>query len=252
MLNLAVMLEDSARNVPDRDAIVFGDTRLTYAEVNAMANKVANLLVQRGVHPGDKVALSCPNLPYFPMIYYGILKVGAVVVPLNVLLKSREVAYHLDDSDASVYLCFEGTAELPMGAEGWKGFGNTDTCEQFFVVTAAPAAPSPIDGAETLGAALADQPATFETRTTEATDTAVILYTSGTTGTPKGAELTHANMTINAMGGSRLHGLPEQGYDTHLVTLPLFHSFGQTVQMNAGFCERATLVLMARFEPKGA
>jgi long-chain acyl-CoA synthetase len=252
MLNLAVLLEDSARNVPERDAVVYADTRLTYAEVDAMANKVANLLVDNGIAPGDRVALTCPNLPYFPMVYYGILKAGAVAVPLNVLLKGREVAYHLDDCDAKAYFCFQGTPELPMGEEGWKGFQAAGGRGSFFLITADPAQPSPIEGASTLGAGIVDKPATFETRVTEATDTAVILYTSGTTGQPKGAELTHANMLINAAGGARLHGLPDEGYDTHLVALPLFHSFGQTVQMNAGFCERCTLVLMARFDPKGA
>ena len=103
-----------------------GDTRLTYAQVDAAANQVANLLVSRGIEPGDKVALSCPNLPYFPIVYYGILKAGATVVPLNVLLKGREVAYHLDDSDAKAYFCFQGTAELPIGAEGHAGFEQTD------------------------------------------------------------------------------------------------------------------------------
>ena len=106
MLNLSVFLEDSARRVPDRDALVLGDTRLTYAQVDAMANQVANLLVSRGIEPGDKVALSCPNLPFFPVIYYGILKAGAVVVPLNVLLKGREIAYHLGDSEAKAHFCF--------------------------------------------------------------------------------------------------------------------------------------------------
>ena len=72
----------------------------------------------RGIQPGDKVALSCPNLPYFPIVYYGILKAGAVVVPLNVLLKGREIAYHLGDSEAKAYFCFQGTPDLPMGDRG--------------------------------------------------------------------------------------------------------------------------------------
>ena len=114
MLNLSVVLEDSARKHPTRDAVVLGDTRLTYAQVDGTANQVANLLVSRGIQPGDKVALSCPNLPFFPIVYYGILKAGAVVVPLNVLFKAREVAYHLSDSDAKAYFCFEGTADLGM------------------------------------------------------------------------------------------------------------------------------------------
>ncbi len=252
MLNLAMLLEDSARNVPDREAVVFGETRLPYKTVNAAANQVANLLVSRGIRPGDKVALTCPNVPYFPIIYYGILKAGAVVVPLNVLLKAREIAYHLDDCDAKAYFCFQGTEELPMGQDGWTGFQDTDGCEHFFLVTADPAAESPIPGAETFGQGVAQQPPTFEAVVTESTDTAVILYTSGTTGKPKGAELSHSNMVMNVLTGHRLFGSLVSEPDIHLVTLPLFHSFGQTVQMNSGFALGATLVLMARFEPAGA
>jgi long-chain acyl-CoA synthetase len=253
VLNLAMVLEDSARNLPGRDAVVLGSTRLTYAEVDAAAASVASLLASIGVEPGDKVALSCPNIPAFPIAYYGILKAGAVVVPLNVLLKAREVAYHLDDCDAKAYLCFEGTPELPMGTEGWGGFEQTESCEHFFVITADPSGPGPIEGTTTLGSALREQQAAvFETVVTSGDDTAVILYTSGTTGQPKGAELTHANMVLNALSDARLHGTPDPGYDTHLVTLPLFHSFGQTVQLNGGFAEGCTLVLLPRFDAKAA
>ena len=103
MLNLSVLLEDSAREVPDRVAVVFNETRLTYAQVNGAANQIANGLSDRGIGRGDKVALSCLNIPYFPLVYFGILKTGAAVVPLNVLLKGREIAYHLSDSDAKAY-----------------------------------------------------------------------------------------------------------------------------------------------------
>src|SRR5687767_3091949 len=182
MLNLASLLENSADKYADRDAVVLGDTRLTYAEVNGAANQVANLLVERGIQPGDKVALSCPNLPYFPIVYYGILKTGAVVVPLNVLLKGREVTYHLGDSEAKAFFCFQGTPELPIGEEGWKGFQGAEGCEHFFLITADPAAESPIEGAETMGSAVAGKPPTFSSALTDADDGAVILYTSGTTG----------------------------------------------------------------------
>jgi long-chain acyl-CoA synthetase len=251
MLNLSILLEDSARTHPERAAVVLGPQRLSYAQVNAAANQVANLLVARGIRPGDKVALSCPNLPYFPIVYYGILKAGAVVVPLNVLLKGREIAYHLKDSQAKAYLCFQGTAELPMGAEGHAGFGDAPGCEQFFLITADPAAASPIDGAETLGSALAGQSPVFEAVLAAETDAAVILYTSGTTGQAKGAELSHANLLFNALTCNRLFGT-KPGTDTHLLVLPLFHSFGSTVNMNAGFAAAATLVLLPRFEAAAA
>lgn len=252
MTNLASLLENSAQANPDRVAIVLGDTRLTYAQVNGAANQVANLLTDRGVQPGDKVALSCPNLPYFTIVYYGILKAGATVVPLNVLLKAREVAYHLDDSDAVAHFCFEGTADLPIGQEGWEGFGQTDSCKDFFLITADPAAASPIEGAETFGQAVSGQAPTYETVATADDDTAVILYTSGTTGQPKGAELRHRNMLSNALVGKELFGADAERPDTFLCVLPLFHSFGQTVIQNGAFAFGGTVVMLPRFEAKAA
>ena len=100
MLNLAILLEDSAREVPERTAIVFEETKLSYAALNEAANQVANILTLAGIQKGDTIALSCQNVPYFPIVYNGILKAGGVVMPLNILLKSREIAYHLRDADA--------------------------------------------------------------------------------------------------------------------------------------------------------
>jgi long-chain acyl-CoA synthetase len=247
MLNLAVLLEDSAREVPERDAVIFNDVRLNYAQVNGAASQVANGLRALGIQKGDKVALSCPNLPFFPIVYYGILKAGATVVPLNVLLKPREIAYHLADSDSKAYFCFQGTPELPMGEFGFKGFQDADNCEHFFMITADPAGASPIEGTRTLGQLMYNQPPTFDTVLTEADDTAVILYTSGTTGQPKGAELTHSNMLLNARLADNMY--EHRDHDVTLITLPLFHSFGQTVQMNSGFYKRMTLTLLPRFDP---
>jgi long-chain acyl-CoA synthetase len=244
-LNLVSVFEHSVREVPEKKAIIFGDKSFTYAQVGAMVNKVANALMAKGIKKGDKVALSCLNLPYFPMVYYGILKAGAVVVPLNVLLKGREIAYHLKNSEAKAYLCFEGTPELPMAKEGFKGFQDTGTCEHFCVITADPASPSPIEDTQTMGQWIADQSHLCDTVTTEPQDSAVILYTSGTTGFPKGAELSHSNMTMNAICWSQL--IEQTPDDTHVIVLPLFHSFGQTCQMNAGFARGATLILIPKF-----
>ncbi|MGV9776848.1 long-chain-fatty-acid--CoA ligase [Streptosporangium sp. NPDC003464] len=247
MLNLSVALEDSAREQPDRTALVFGDLRLPYSLVNTIANQVANLLVSRGVGKGDKVALACPNLPYFPFVYYGILKTGATVVPLNVLLQPREIAYHLEDCEAKALFCFEGTPELPLGERGRAGFDRAAATEHFFVLPAAAFATESAYG-ETLWAALDGVSGEFATVQTAPDDTAVILYTSGTTGQPKGAELSHQNMLLNAMVSDEMFPRGEDG-DAFLAALPLFHSFGQTTVMNLGFRRRATVVLMPRFEP---
>ncbi|MQY08383.1 long-chain-fatty-acid--CoA ligase [Actinomadura macrotermitis] len=251
MLNLSVLLEDAARETPDRDAVVFGDIRLSYSFIDQVANQVANLLRARGIERGDKIAIASPNLPYFPMIYFGALKAGAVVVPLNVLLKPREIAYHLGDSDAKAFFCFEGTPELPLGESGHAGFERAEECEHFFLLPASLATTeSPIEGAELFWAALADQPKTFETAQTEPTDTAVIIYTSGTTGQPKGAELTHGNLLMNTMVDDTLFA--KTAHDVSLVTLPLFHIFGQTCVMNVGFYRRSTLIMQPRFDAKAA
>lgn len=250
MLNLSVILDDAARECPDREALVFGDMRLSYEFVNTIANQVAHLLRSRGVRRGDKVALACPNLPYFPMVYFGILKAGAVVVPLNVLLKRREIAYHLGDSEAKALFCFEGTPELPLGEEGWAAFGEVPGCEHFFLLPATPLA-TEVPYGESVWAATGEQPGTFDSEETEATDTAVILYTSGTTGRPKGAELSHQNMLMNAMVLDTMFARPD-GRDVFLAALPLFHAFGQTVILLTGFRRHATLVLMPRFEAGAA
>jgi len=246
MLNLASVLEESVKNFPDKKAVILGNQSFSFTQINAAANQVANGLQRAGIHKGDKVALSCPNIPYFPIVYYGILKTGATVVPLNVLLKQREIAYHLNDSDAKAYFCFEGTAELPMGQEGWAGFNHVDSCHHFWLMTADPAAESPIAGAETLGAFMSREYTEFDTVQTMPDDTCVILYTSGTTGQPKGAELTHSNIFMNAVTSRDL--FHQKAEDIQLVVLPLFHSFGQTCQLNTGFMGSNTLVFIPRFD----
>lgn len=246
MLNLATMVEQTALRHPDKAAFVLGEQRITYRQLDGAARKVADRLRAMGVGRGDKVALSCPNLPYFPIVYFGILKAGAVVVPLNVLLKGREVAYHLQDSEARAYFCFEGTAELPMGVEGAAGFAGAPACEHLVAITADPAAASPLAGATTLGALLAAGDPAFDTVQTRPDDTAVILYTSGTTGQPKGAELTHCNVFMNCLVDRDV--MRYSADDTALVVLPLFHSFGQVVLMDTGVLVGATSVLLPRFD----
>ncbi len=252
-LNLAHLLDQQARLTPAREAVVSSGHRLTYAQVQAMANQVANGLRGLGLGPGDHIALSCPNVPYFPIAYFGILKMGGVVVPLNVLLKPREIAYHLKDSRAKALLVFEGTAELPMAQMARAACDEVERCAYLIVMTVNPAAPSPVERAMTFGQLIHTQPPAYATHASAPDDTAVILYTSGTTGQPKGAELSHFNMVTNAIvSRDMVAPLLDGGVDARtcsLITLPLFHSTGQTAQMNAGVAGGYTLVLLPRFDP---
>ncbi|SNQ49821.1 Long-chain-fatty-acid--CoA ligase [Frankia canadensis] len=281
MLNLAVVLESTARDLPDRDAVVLGGRRLTYARLNAAASRVAAALAALGIGPGDRVALACPNLPDFPIVYYGILKAGATIVPLSVLLTRAEIVYHLENSAARALFCFEGTGASPLGESGFAAFTAVPGCELFVLITgdplrdlagadaggpggdAAGGAAGPSGGPAAIGdpgragwptlAAFvreASADPAFETVVTREDDIAVVLYTSGTTGRPKGAQLTHSNMVLNAQVCTRV--FQAAAHDAHLVCLPLFHSFGQTVHLNAGLLSGATLHLLPRFEPEAA
>ncbi|HEX7021926.1 MAG TPA: AMP-binding protein, partial [Trueperaceae bacterium] len=216
MLNLGQLVHEHAKHAPERVAMRMGERAVSYGELDALSAKVAAFLRSLGLERGDRVALSCPNLPYFPIVYYGILQAGLVAVPLNVLFKPREIAYHLKDCQARAYFVFEGSPELPMAQAGRAGFDEAPECQHFVVITADPAQAGPIPGMLTLGRILAGPPAANEVAATQADDTAVILYTSGTTGRPKGAELSHLNMVLNAMVSSRLFELPGQDASEHI------------------------------------
>ncbi|MFZ1993761.1 MAG: long-chain fatty acid--CoA ligase [Solirubrobacteraceae bacterium] len=228
-MNLAGLLTASAERDPDHVAIKLDNLELTYGALSGASAHIAGLLADRGFQPGDRVGIMLPNVPYFPVIYYGVLRAGGIVVPMNVLLKKREVAYYLSDSGAKLVFA-------------WHAFAQDARA-----------------GAEEAGAeCLMVEPGAFEQQVGTATpdtavadtaddDTAVLLYTSGTTGQPKGAELTHANLTLNAQGSADLFDLGSEAIV--LGALPLFHSFGQTCGMNATVGGGGTLTLLPRFEP---
>lgn len=252
-LNLASVIEQHAKLTPKKEAVVFADKRINYGALNSMANQVASALKEMGIKRDDKIALSCPNIPYFPIVYYGILKMGAVVVPLSVLLKPREIAYHLKDSDAKAIFAFEGTKELPIAQMVKDGYDQVEGCEHLVIMCADSTSSSPFEKYKTLTQITSDKPDEFDTAPTKPEDTAAILYTSGTTGQPKGAELTHLNIFLNASTTYGVH-LPvldftDGNQKTALITLPLFHTTGQTVQMNANFYGGCRVVLLPKFEP---
>lgn len=243
-LNLSLLVEASAKAYPDRTAIIFNDLKYSYSQLNALASKFANVLQSLGVERGDKVALMMPNVPTFTVAYFGILKLGATVVPFNVLFKAREVAYHLEDSGSVALVAYEG-----FWAEAARGFEEVhETCHTLFVFAPQGNVPG---GALDFMALLKEASPAFDTAQTMPDDTAVIFYTSGTTGRPKGAELTHFNMFYNAaLFAERLVGATPD--DVVMAALPLFHSFGQTCCQNVALYTGSALTMLPHFTPQDA
>ncbi len=228
MTNLADNLTRTAEQHGDRPAVKLDDLVVTYAELQDGARRVATLLKSKGVGPGDRVGLVMPNVPPFPVVFYGALAIGAVVVPMNPLLKGREVKYYLEDSGASIVFAWRDMAE-----EAGKGASEVG----IECVEVGP------DFAEVLAGHDPDE----EVVDREDDDTVVLLYTSGTTGQPKGAELTHRSMSTNAaLSAETLVELTEK--DVVMGCLPLFHVFGLTCGLNASILTGACLTLLPRFD----
>jgi long-chain acyl-CoA synthetase len=242
-LNLAHYLDLSTQATPDKTAVIFDDESLSYLELNALAKRVANVLKNMGVDRGEKVAMMIPNIPQFPMLYYGILYAGAVVVPVNCLLKSHEIQYYLEDSDAKVFFAWHAFYD-----DALEAFRDTDTCHQLVAVTTPDKQEQPREGV-LLDSLLQNASTEFDMAVTMPDDTAVILYTSGTTGHPKGAELTQFNLFFNAYVTAHyvLRTCPD---DIILAVLPLFHTFGQTCVMNTAIMSGATITLVPRLDTR--
>ena len=245
-LNLALGLRESAKSSPNKPALIIGEATMTYAQVHGLAQRFAGALAGLGIQPGQHVALMLPNVPHFTIAYYGAHYAAAPVVPLNVLLTAPEVTYHLDDSDAVAIIAWEGFAEAAL-----KGAEGADCCEHVVLVRADRSDLSAPEGAHNFTALVGGASPVTELPNTDPDDTAVILYTSGTTGRPKGAELTHFNLFFNAHY-CRTVLLPMTADTVALATLPLFHSFGQTVIQNAVLAAGGTVVLLPRFTPTDA
>ena len=229
-MNLVQLFTDTADRSPDRVALRLDDQTVTYGALAETSERVAALIAAHDVAPGDRVAVMLPNVPEFAAVYYGVLRAGGVVVPMNPLLKAREVAYYLTDSGARVIFSSpSAAAEVEAALE--QVSGTT-------LVVVEP------DSFATLLAGLPRADAVAER---SADDTAVILYTSGTTGQPMVAELTHGNLAANVdVTQSDLLRLTAD--DVVFGGLPLFHSFGQTVTLNASMAAGATLLLLPRFD----
>jgi long-chain acyl-CoA synthetase len=230
--NLAGILSAAALRHPDRAALKLGDAVLSYRAFAEVTSRLSGLLLERGVRPGDRVGIMLPNGFDFAVVYYGALKAGAVVVPVNVLFKRREVAFHVGDAGATLVFGWHDFADSAAGGAAEAGADCVILRPGELERLVTPHRPVR-DIAERAGS-----------------DTAVILYTSGTTGTPKGAELTHANLTRNAEVAQRLFALGERSVT--LGVLPLFHSFGQTCTLNATIFAGGLLTLLPRFDARQA
>ncbi len=244
MLNLATLLRESAKANPTKPALIINDMTMSYGELHAYAQRLGGSLKGLGVTRGKHVALLLPNVPHFTIAYYATHYAGGAVVPLNVLLTADEIAYHLEDSDAVALVVWEGFLEQAKAA-----FARVESCKHLIVAKADRTDVSAPEGAHNMTALIGMGQPLNDLPDTMPDDTAVILYTSGTTGRPKGAELTQFNMFFNALYAQRF--LMSLDHTTvALGTLPLFHSFGQTVIQNAVIAGGGTIVLLPRFEPK--
>ena len=233
MTNLASNLANTTSAHADRVAVRVGDASMTYRELDEASARVAGLLRERGLKPGDRVGIMLPNVAEFPLVYYGVLRAGGIAVPMNPLLKQREVAYHLGDSGAGLIFAWHAFADEARGG-----------AEQ---VNAEPIVVDPSGFPDLLASVAPD----YEVADRDNDDTAVILYTSGTTGQPKGAELTHGNLTSN-IGVVRADIVRAQPDDVIFGGLPLFHAFGQTAALNLAIASGACLTLLPRFDAETA
>jgi long-chain acyl-CoA synthetase len=240
MLNLATLLTTSARKDPGKVALTLGPLTTTYGQLDELSARAATMFRARGIAPGDTVAIQLPNVAEFAIAYYGALRAGAVVLPLNPLLKKGEVAFHLKDAGAKVLL-----ATVVFQAESEPGAAEAGV--EYVPV------PLPVGDTDVprLTDLVADHEPLADITPRSPTDPAVLLYTSGTTGTPKGATLTHDNLLWNAFLCSN-KVVEMETTDVVVGALPLFHAFGQSVGLNAALLAGATLALLPRFEVEPA
>jgi long-chain acyl-CoA synthetase len=237
--NLAVILHESAKRWPGKTAVISDQGSMTFAELDAASDRVAANLRRHGIEPAVAVGLQLPNIPQFLMAYFGILKTGGVVVPMNVMLKAPEIAHYLADSDARAVITSADTI-----SEAAKGADSAHV-EKIFIVGAGQ------HGADGLGTAFEEllagnqpEPLPYEQR--DPGDTAVILFTSGTTGRPKGVQLSHFQLYMNA--DAHRQGFEMTEADVMIAVAPMFHTLGLSGVLNSTMLAGGALRLMVRFD----
>ncbi len=232
-MNIVHHVEQGHLLFPDKIALIFEDKSFTYKQLNQLAGRVANGLRGLGIKGGDRVALFLPNIPEFVISYLGILKIGAVAVSVNVMFKSAEVSYILNDCAVKAIITTES---------GLKQVLEADLPELQHILIAEGTANKGISLAQLMASASEEARAIEMDRHAPAS----ILYTSGTTGFSKGATLSHGNVVSNSYSANRCYRI--QPSDRLLLYLPLFHCFGQNAILNSGLNACATIILQRRFE----
>jgi long-chain acyl-CoA synthetase len=239
--NLATMLTETATATPDATAYTFMGAVTSYRELDEQSGRLAAGLLELGLMPGQVVAVQLPNLPQFPAAYFGALKAGLIVLPLNPLLKAPEIEYHLADAAAAIMIGFDSMHEEAAKA-----------CEQLsiplylvsFSQQNLPEGTRPL--ADLMTAAPLSEPG-GDVRPGSSDDTAVLIYTSGTTGKPKGAELSHFQLYMNCTISGQLFGARPD--DVTLAVLPFFHVFGLSSVLNVSVRYGGALSIVPRFDP---
>ncbi|MGI8609448.1 MAG: long-chain-fatty-acid--CoA ligase [Candidatus Dormibacteria bacterium] len=237
--NLATILEESTRRNPDKVAIILDDFKMTYRQLDEAANQVANSLRSQGIKPGERVGMMLPNVPHFPMIYFGILKAGCVAVPMNVLLKAPEIDYYLSDSESSAFFYWDMFAK-----EAVEG-GNRASSVKHKIQVSMLGGEAP-EGAVDFFKLIGEEPKTFDSVATGADDICLLIYTSGTTGKPKGAALTNFNLFECCHIGTHVFEFKDD--DVIFAALPMFHSFGLSNVVNGAIHGGITMTLLPRFD----
>ncbi len=236
MDSIPVVLQQTAARVPERPAIFFNDQTISYAQLAATVERVAAGLAKLGVGRGERVALLLPNCPQFVYAYIAAARLGAMAVPMNPILAPEEVAYIVEDSASKVLVAVERTAPLALA------MGERCACVEHVVV----AAEEIPEGALDFRALVAEDTSALP-EPPGAEELACLQYTSGTTGRPRGAMLTHANLLADAAASAEAVHMAEG--DVFLSVLPLFHVFGATVTMIIPITLGAASAYLPRFEP---
>lgn len=236
-LSVASILSESAVRHADRPAVFYNDEAITYRELWDQSRAYAGALRARGIGRGDRVAMMIPNVPDFPRVYYAVLALGAIVVPIHLLLKAEEITRTLQDAGADLFIASATSLAEAAPAAAEAGV-------PFMTVLLLADAPGAIPRLEAEAAAA--EPIT-RIEPTGPLDAATILFTSGTTGTPKGAVGSHLSI-IEQVHSGLIDGVQVSNQDVTFGGLPLFHTFGQTSVLNMAFRAGSAVILMPRFD----